>query len=144
VAESRLPYARVPSGPGTCTVGGGICVDPLAVVLVVRDAATDAAATSSVAVVVAVGGGSFKFDRGGSVMAAGDTDVRGALPGVCFLFPGVLRLTFARSRVMLLTGMWVGFAGKLYIIVRCWDAKLWEHGWLGATCGCRNNSVVQT
>jgi hypothetical protein len=161
-SESRLPHARVvavvafvssslavswsppPPGPDTCTVRGGIRVDALAVVLVVRDVATDAAATSSVAAVVAVGGGSFKFDGEGSVMAAGDTDVRGALPGVCFLFPGVLRLTFARFRAMLLTGMLVGIAGKTYIIVRCWDAKLWEHGWLGATCGCRSNYVVQT
>jgi hypothetical protein len=112
--------------------------------LVVRDAATDAAAASSVAVVVAVGGGSFKFDRGGSVRSADGTDVCGALPGVFFFLAGAGRLLFTRGFAMLLTGMGLGIAGKPYIIVRCWDAKLWEHGWLGATCSCRSNYVVQT
>jgi hypothetical protein len=107
--------------------------------------ATDVPAASSVAVVVAVGGGSFKFTRGGTVRSADSMGfVRGALPGGFFVFSVVLRFAFARIRAMLFSGLGLGIAGKPYIIVRCWVAKLWEHGWLGATCGCRSNSVVQT
>jgi hypothetical protein len=140
-----VSWSPPPPETNTCTVLGGIHVDALAVVLVVHDVATDVAAASAVAVVVVVGGGYFKFGRGGTVRSADGTGaVRGALPGGFFVFSVVLRLAFAQSRAMLSTGMLVGIAGKPYIIVRCWVAKLWEHGWLGATCGCRSNSVVQT
>jgi hypothetical protein len=140
-----VSWSPPPPGPGTCTVLGGGLVATLAVVLVVCDVATDAAAASSVVVVVAVGGGSFKFTRGRTVRSSDSTGfVRAALAGGFFVLSVVLRLLFARSRAMLLSGMGVGIAGKPYIIVRCWDAKLWEHGWLGATCGCHGNSVVQT
>jgi hypothetical protein len=140
-----VSWSPPPPGPSTCTVLGGGLVATLAVVLVVCDVATDAAAASSVVVVVAVEGGSFKFTRGGKVRSADGTEaMRGCLIGVCFVFAALLRLEFALLFVMLSTEVLVGIAGKPYIIVRCWDAKLWEHGWLGATCGCHGNSVVQT
>jgi hypothetical protein len=147
-----VSWSPPPPETNTCTVLGGIHVGALAVdvgalavVLVVRDVATDVAAASTVAVVVAVGGGSFKVAGGGSVRSANGTGaVRGALPGGFFFLAGAGPLRFARLFAMVSTGAGLGIAGKPYIIVRCWVAKLWEHGWLGATCGCRSNYVVQT
>jgi hypothetical protein len=126
-------------GTNLVDVRGQTCpCAPAGLTLVVCDVAIDVAAASAIALVVVVGGGSFKFGRGG--MWA----VHGALPGGFFVFSVVLRLAFARSLAMLLTGVVVGITGKLYIIVRCWVANLWEHGWLGANCGCGSNYVVRT
>jgi hypothetical protein len=131
----------LPPGTGTFTVRGGIRGDALGIVLVVRDVASskDATVASAVAVVVVAFGGSFKFARWGSVTEA----MRGSLIGASFAAASLLR--FAFFFVILSTDVLVGIAGKPYsIIVRCWDAKLWERGWLGATCGCHSNYVVQT
>jgi hypothetical protein len=106
-----------PSVPGRCTVLTGARVATLVVGLVVSDAATDAT-DATFLVVVAVGGGSFKLAREGSVclkaVDANDTDVRAVLEAAVFLLGAAERLLFARGRVMLLSGMAVGIAGQSY------------------------------
>jgi hypothetical protein len=32
----------------------------------------------------------------------------------------------------------VGIAGKPYYYCEVFNAKLWEHGWLGVICGCHS------
>jgi hypothetical protein len=109
------PCSLPPSVPGRCTVLTGARVATLVVGLVVSDAATDAT-DATFSVVVAVGGGSFKLAREGSVcleaVDADDTDVRAVLEATVFLLDGAQRLLFARGRAMLLSGMGVGIASQ--------------------------------
>jgi hypothetical protein len=97
------------------TVLTGARVATFPVGLVVSEAATDAT-DAAFSVVIAVGGGSFKLAREGSVcleaVDADDSDVCAVLAAAVVLLDEAERLLFARGFAMLLSGMAVGIAGR--------------------------------